>query len=212
MKQSSEVLGVKIVGGLREKSTPWAGASLLIDLFRHLGMDSVANKVLPAKGSSKGLKHGQMVESLVLLSALGGDCVDDMKRLRDDAGLAAILGYRPPAPETSRQWLDGFHDDGLLEGRPLQGSFIPGESKPLAGLREINRRALWAYVEATKPGWEVTLDVDAQLIETNKANASCCYDGYKAYQPIEVSWAETMLVLGDVFRAGNGTPPGSGCR
>ena len=188
MKQSSEVLGVKIVGGLREKSTPWAGASLLIDLFRHLGMDGVANKVLPAKGSSKGLKHGQMVESFVLLSALGGDCVDDMKRLRDDAGLAAILGYRPPAAETSRQWLDGFHDDALLEGQPLQGSFIPAESKPLAGLREINRRSLWAYVEATKPGWEVTLDVDAQLIETNKANARCCYDGYKAYHPIEVSW------------------------
>ncbi len=203
MKQSSEVLGVKIVGGLREKSTPWAGASLLIDLFRHLGMDGVANKVLPAKGSSKGLKHGQMVESFVLLSALGGDCVDDMKRLRDDAGLAAILGYRPPAPETSRQWLDGFHDDALLEGQPLQGSFIPAESQPLAGLREINRRSLWAYVEATKPGWEVTLDVDAQLIETNKANARCCYDGYKAYQPIEVSWAETMLVLGDEFRDGN---------
>ena len=203
MKQSSEVLGVKIVGGLREKSTPWAGASLLIDLFRHLGMDGVANKVLPAKGSSKGLKHGQMVESFVLLSALGGDCVDDMKRLRDDAGLAAILGYRPPAPETSRQWLDGFHDDALLEGQPLQGSFIPAESQPLAGLREINRRALWAYVEATKPGWEVTLDVDAQLIETNKANARCCYDGYKAYHPIEVSWAEAMLVLGDEFRDGN---------
>jgi len=38
------------------------------------------------------------------------------------------------------------------------------------------------------------LDVDAQLIETNKANARYCYDGYKAYQPIQVSWAETMLV------------------
>jgi hypothetical protein len=49
----------------------------------------------------------------------------------------------------------------------------------------------------------VTLDVDAQLIETSKANARCCYDGYKAYRPIEVSWAETMLVLGDEFRDGN---------
>ena len=55
MKQSTEVLGVKIVGGLRETSTPWAGVSLLVDLFRHLGMNEVANKVLPAKKSSKGL-------------------------------------------------------------------------------------------------------------------------------------------------------------
>jgi hypothetical protein len=202
-RSPSDVLGVKIVGGLKETSTSWAGASLLVDLFCHLGMDGAAGKVLPAKGSSKGLRHGQMVESFVLLSALGGDCIDDMKRLRDDDGLAGILGYRPPAPETARQWLDGFHDETLMVGQPLQGSFIPPESKALVRLNEINRRAIWAYVENLKPGRELTLDVDAQLIETNKANARYCYEGYKAYQPIEVSWAETMLVLGEEFRDGN---------
>jgi len=203
MKRITDRLGVKIVGGLREISTPWAGASLLIDLFRHLEMNEVADKVLPAKRSSKGLRQGQMMESFMLLSALGGDCIDDMKRLRDDEGLAGILGYRPPAPETARQWLDGFHDDALMGGQSLQGSFIPPESKPLVGLKEINRRTIWAYIEAVKPLLEVTLDVDAQLIETSKANARYCYDGYKAYQPIEVSWAETMLVLSDEFRDGN---------
>ena len=160
MKQPKNLLGVKIVGGLKETSTPWAGALLLIDMFRHLGMDETANKVLPAKGSSKGLKHGQMVESFVLLSALGGDCVDDMKRLRDDAGLAAILGYRPPAPETARQWLDGFHDEALMAGQSLQGSFIPAESKPLVGLKEVNRRTIWAFVEAVHPGCRCSVDRD----------------------------------------------------
>jgi|TARA_B100002003_G_scaffold21576_1_gene17818 hypothetical protein len=203
MKQSSGVLGVKIVGGLRETATPWAGASLLVELFRCSGLDGAANKVLPVKGSAKGLKQGQTVESFVLLSALGGDCVEDMQRLRDDDGLAAMLGYRPPAPETGRQWLNRFHDEALMVGQPIQGSFIPSESKPLAGLQEVNRRTIWAYVKAVQPGWEVTLDVDAQLIETSKANARCCYDGYKAYHPIQVSWAETMLVLADEFRQGN---------
>ena len=68
MKQKDEVLGVEIVGGLREASTPWAGASLLVQLFRRSRIDSVANKVLPAKGSDKGLKQGQTVESFVLLT------------------------------------------------------------------------------------------------------------------------------------------------
>jgi len=203
MKQSSEVLGVKIVGGLRETSTPWAGASLLVELYRRSGVDAVANKVLPAKGSAKGLKQGQTVESFVLLSALGGSCVDDIQRLRDDDGLAAMLGYRPPAPETARQWLDKFHDEALMTGQPLQGSFIPTESKPLAGLNQVKLRTIWAYVHAVRPGWEVTLDVDAQLIETSKANAKHCYEGCKAYQPLQVSWAETLLVLGDEFRDGN---------
>ncbi len=158
--------------------------------------------MLPAKGSAKGLKQGQTVESFALLSALGGDCIEDMQRLRDDDGLSGILGYRPPAPETARQWLDRFHDESLMVP-PLQGCFIPPESKPLAGLKEVRRRTVWAYVEAVHPGWDVTMDVDAQLIETNKANAQYCYEGYKAFQPIEVSWAETMLVLADEFRNGN---------
>ena len=51
MKQTSERLGVKIVGGLKEVNTAWAGSSLLIDLFRKLEMDRIANKVLPAKQS-----------------------------------------------------------------------------------------------------------------------------------------------------------------
>jgi len=203
MKQPSEVLGVKIVGGLKETSTPWAGVSLLVELFRRSGVEAAANKALPVKGSAKGLKQGQTVESFVLLSALGGECVEDMQRLRDDEGLAAMLGYRPPAPETARQWLDRFHDEALMVGQPLQGSFIPPESKPQAALNEVKRRTIWAYVEAVHPGLEVTLDVDAQLIETSKSNAKYCYEGCKAFQPIEVSWAETMLVLADEFRDGN---------
>ena len=93
MKQKDKVLGAEIVGGLRETSTPWAGASLLMELFRRSGMDSTANRVLPAKGSAKGLKQGQTVESLVLLSALGGDCIEDIERLRQDGGLEGLLIY-----------------------------------------------------------------------------------------------------------------------
>jgi len=98
MKLRDGVLGVKIVGGLREASTPWSGASLFVELFRRSGIDAVANKVLPAKGSAKGLKQGQTVESFVLLGALGGECVEDMQHLRDGDGLSGILGYRAPAP------------------------------------------------------------------------------------------------------------------
>src|SRR4030042_4105225 len=145
MKQPSEVLGAKIVGGLKEVSPPWVGASLLIELIRRSGVEATTDKRLPPKGSSKGLKQGQMVESFVLLSALGGECLEDVQHIRDDTGLAGIVGYTLPAPETARQWLDRFHDEGLILHRPLQGSFIPPESKPLVGLKEIDRQTIWAY-------------------------------------------------------------------
>lgn len=126
-----------------------------------------------------------------------------MEKLRQDKGLAAMLGYTPPASETARQWLDKFHEEELMEGRPLQGSFLPPESNRLAGLKEVNRRLIWAYIEAVRPGWDVTFDIDAHLVETSKADAKYCYEGHKAFQPIEVTWAETGLVMADEFREGN---------
>jgi pseudouridine-5'-phosphate glycosidase len=51
-----------------------------VELFRRSGVDRVANKVLPAKGSTKGLRQGQTVESFMLLSALGGDCIEVKRR------------------------------------------------------------------------------------------------------------------------------------
>ena len=74
-----------------------------MESFRRSGLDAMANRVLPVKGSAKGFKQRQTVESFVLLSALGGDCIEDMERLRQDEGLEALLGYRPPTPETARQ-------------------------------------------------------------------------------------------------------------
>jgi hypothetical protein len=152
-----------------------------------------------------------MVESFILLSALGGECIEDMERLREDKGLEAMVGYTLPAPETARQWLDRFHDEGLMVRPTWQGAFIPAETAPLAGLREPNRQVVWSYMEKVKPGWEVTLDVDAHLVETAKANARYCYEGYRAFQPVEVAWAETGLVLADEFRDGN-VPAGQGIK
>ena len=203
MEKYRSSLGVTITGGLTEEATSWAGAALLAELYRKAGVEAAVKRALPKKKSSRGLRQEQMVESFVLLSALGGDCIEDMERLRQDKGLESMLGYHPPAPETARQWLDKFHDEVLMKERPLQGAFIPPQSARLVGLKEPNRQVIWTYVDKVKPGWQVTFDVDAQLVETAKANAQYCYEGYRALQPMEVEWAETGLVLADELREGN---------
>lgn len=196
-------LPLGLVGGLAPVHTAFAGASLLVETYRQAGIGEQAERVLPPKRSSKGLTPGQMVECLVVGSALGQECLEDIERLRQDPGVSAMLGYQPPAPETARQWLDRFHEEALVADRPQQGAFLPLESSGLAGLGEVDRRAVHAYVEAQQPGPAVTLDVDAHLVETTKAEAKVCYEGYKAFQPMVVSWAETGLVLADEFREGN---------
>lgn len=92
MRVKKPLPGVRVTGGLEGTMTAWAGVSPLIMLGRKCGLVEAGDRVLPGKESPMGLRSGQMMESFVLLSAMGGECYDDMERLRQDAGLAAMLG------------------------------------------------------------------------------------------------------------------------
>lgn len=200
----ANALDIDLRGGLTEQVTPHAGAALLLDLIRRSGTVAAAERYLPPKPSPKGLRQGELVEGFVLLSALGGECLDDFDGLRRDRGLAALLGYDLPAASTARQWLDRtFHDPKSVKDRPTQGSFIPRESDGLAGLRAVVQQTARSYVAAVQPGPEATLDVDAHLVESSKRSALPTYEGYRGYQPLLVAWAESGLVLADEFRDGN---------
>ncbi len=199
-------LAIPIRGGLEEVSTPHAGVAGLITLGRQSNVIPAAEKYLPAKQSPKGLSQGQMVEAFVVVSALGGGCLDDFTRLRGDEGLATMLGYTLPAAPTARQWLDRFHEEDLLAARQPQTSFIPLESRWLEALGAVLEHSVRTYVSAVQPGPEVTLDVDAHLTESTKAEALMSYLGVRAYQALLVVWAEQGIVLADQFRDGNVSP------
>jgi len=148
----ANALDIDLRGGLTDAVTPNAGAALPIDAMRRAGVAAAAERHLPAKRSSRGLSQGQMVETFALLSALGGECLDDLDHLRRDMGLAALAGYTLPAASTARQRLGRtFHEPELLEGRPAQGAFIPMESAGLAGLRQVVAAAARSFVSAV-PG------------------------------------------------------------
>mgnify|MGYP001792025984 CR=1 FL=1 len=208
-KLSPRGLEIGFEGGLVEEVTAHGGIGLLVETGRRGGVMELADRVLPAKANPKGLGQGQTVESFVLLSALGGECLEDFERLREDRGLEAMVGHEFPAPSTARSFLDRFHDEGALAERPVQGSFIPREPAGLEGLAELVRQSLRAYVSALSPGRHLTLDVDAHLVASAKREALPTYEGYRGYQPLLVTWAETGLVAADQFRDGN-VPAGKG--
>ena len=147
-RRLANALDIDLRGGLTDQVTPHAGSALLIELMRRSGVIAAAEKHLPAKKSPKGLRPGELVESFVVLSALGGECLDDVDGLLRDRGLAALLGYDLPATSTARQWLDRFHDPAAVADRPQQGSFIPLESAGLAGLRAVLEHSVRTYVAA----------------------------------------------------------------
>jgi len=57
MKKRS-TLGVTLTGGLEEEVTPWAGAALLVELYRKAGIGAAVEQSLPRKRSPKGLREG----------------------------------------------------------------------------------------------------------------------------------------------------------
>jgi hypothetical protein len=58
-------------------------------------------------------------------------------------------------------------------------------------------------VQSNREEQVATLDMDATLVETEKASALWSYEGYVAYQPINTWWAEQGMVVHTEFRDGN---------
>ncbi len=73
-----------------------------------------------SNNGSGGLDEAGYEESFLALNALGGDCLEDFERLREDEGLAQILGHGVPNCEAARKFLYQFHDDSKLEQAQIE--------------------------------------------------------------------------------------------
>lgn len=193
---------------IEEKLTAWGGAALLVQAIRSLDVPGSTARHVQIKQRQRGLTEAEYVESLVVLQALGGDCIDDLKGLREDEGLAEMLGYRPPSPEAARKFLDHFHEEALIEQAQKalaleRSSYIPGESAALSGLAQVNRDVIGIVGRRSADQKIATVDLDATIIESWKRQAKRTYEGCTGYQPMLALWAEMDLVLADEFRDGN---------
>jgi hypothetical protein len=88
---------------IEERLTAWGGAALLIQSVRSLDVPGSSKRNIQLKQRQRGYSEAEYVESLIVLHALGGDCVDDLERLREDGGLAELLGYEVLEPGSSTQ-------------------------------------------------------------------------------------------------------------
>jgi hypothetical protein len=167
-----------------------------------------------------------MVSALVLLNLAGGDCVEDLRILEGNEGFCRVLRrvelqgltsqersaverrwrqerHRAvPSPSSAFRYLSAFHDEEQEKLRVPGKAFIPRPTEPLQGLAQVNRD-LVAFVQRRQQEEIATLDVDATLVETIKQEALRSYQGFKAYQPLNVYWAEQELLLYTEFRDGN---------
>lgn len=75
-----------------------AHAGLLITsrALRSLQLSGLGEANLQLKSRQRGFTEGPMIESLVLLQTLGGDCPEAISLLAGDQCLSPGLGYQPP--------------------------------------------------------------------------------------------------------------------
>jgi hypothetical protein len=206
--------------------TALAGLPAYLDLARVMGISKSISQHLKVRGDGQGWTDSQMVMSLVLLNLAGGDCVEDIKVVEADDGFCEVLkkaelhGLRRrarrdllrrwrqdrtrsvPSPSAIFRYLSAFHDAGEEKRRQPGKAFIPVSNEHLRGFGQINKDVL-SFASRQKANDTATLDMDATLIDTHKAEAFLCYRGHKAYQPLNVWWSEQEVVLHTEFRDGN---------
>jgi len=206
--------------------TALAGLPIYLDLASVLGVADCIRAHVRVRKSGQGWTDEQAVLSLMLLNLAGGDCIDDIRILEKDEGFCKVLSRvetkglsRPqrramerrwrkerhrsvPSPSALFRYLGAFHDRGEEMKREPGKAFIPAPNEHLQGLRRANQDFV-ASLQRRHPEGEATLDTDATLVETQKKDAFFSYQGYKAYQPFNVWWAEQRVVLHSEFRDGN---------
>lgn len=206
--------------------TGLAGLLVYLDLAQVVGLrDSILLHV-QARTGSQGWTDAQMLTTLILLNLAGGECVEDLEKLQNDEGFALILHrcetFGLPRPErreqerrfrksterkvpsvsAMRRFLASFHVPTEESKREPGKAFIPARSSALTGLSRVNADLL-AFLQRRAPETTATLDMDATLVETQKKDALFCYKKFRAYQPLNVWWAEQETVVHSEFRDGN---------
>ena len=205
--------------------TTLSGLAPYLDLMVGSGLTESIRRNVAVCGEQGWTDH-EMVVSLVLLNLAGGDCVDDLDQLNADKGFGKLVRWcanhglprrvrremkgrwrkaktrSVVSASVARRWLDAFHDESQESVRVGGKAFIPKPNEHLLGLRRVNSEFV-SWVQGASPKFVATLDVDATLVETSKSEALFCYQGYRAYQPLNVWWAEQELMIHSEFRDGN---------
>ena len=188
--------------------TAHGGLPLVLDTMRITGVSAAIEQELHFRKRQSGYSERELLEAMVLLIAVGGECMEEIAALGEDRALLELLGVEKlPSPDALRAALLSFHDESKLEqARAALGdgekALLVRASEPLKQLGRVNT-ALIAAMNRAHPAPIATLEADASIIESHKRQAMPHYEGGRGYQPVVVYWVEHDAILHTEFRDGN---------
>ena len=168
-----------------EQLTAHGGLALFGEFLHAMSVPRQLNAALPAPGSRIGYHPAQFVEPLLLMLHGGGRTLEDLRQIREDAGLRAALRVPVvPSADATGDWLRRM-----------------GEKDGLTGLAVVNQQQIRRALKRD-PRTDYTLDLDATQIVAEKQAAKWTYKGERGYMPMLGHLAENGLVIGEEFREG----------
>jgi hypothetical protein len=183
--------------------TGLGGLPLYLDLAAVIGLSRSIEKHVGVRVGEQGWTDVQVVMALILLNLAGGEHVEDLGRLEEDEGFCRVLRRvemaglsRKVRRALERRWrkqrqrtvpsasavfryLAAFHEEEQEQLRPRGKAFIPAANEHLQGLEKVNQD-LVGWIQSKRPERMATLDMDATLVETQKAEALYGYQHFKA--------------------------------
>lgn len=206
--------------------TGLGGLPAYLDLLQAARLPQSIRAHVGLREDGQGYTDTQVIVPLVLLNLAGGEAVEDVRILEKDEGLCRVLrrveqSWLPrkarrqqerrwrkerrrtvPSASAVQRYLGGFHDPAEEGRRLAHTAFIPRANAALRGLGQVNGDML-AFIQQRDPQSTATLDGDATLVPSEKAEARYSYKGYPGYQPLSIYWAEQDVVVRSEFRDGN---------
>jgi len=167
--------------------TNFPGVVPLSNMAKRLGLFADLDLLLPAKERARGLSNSAAVFDLMCIPLSGGQCIEDLDRLRQDRGLTRLLERSVMPSQTAHDFLRRICYGGL------------------DGLAQTRSRMLGRMAKHTKTT-TATLDCDASLFTSSGHNARMSYKGERGYMPMLAFWEELGVVVHDDFRNGNASP------
>jgi hypothetical protein len=132
----------------KEELTAHGGLALLAEYNHGMGLRQLADQHLPAPGSNRGYAPSAFVESLILMLQAGGQSLEDLRELEQEAALRKLVGREVvPDPDTVGDWLRRMGDPQMGQA----GLIGLGQVRDLLNQRMLRHDGITEY----------TLDVDA---------------------------------------------------
>ncbi len=142
--------GAVHVGTTNRHITGHAGAVLLRQAAKAVGLAQAIGQHVRLKKRARGLTEAQFVLAMAEAVALGADCLDDLAVARADLAQERLRGFGVPAPQTAGAFLRRFT---LGHVRQLDKA-----------LRDAHRRAFTLLGVGT--GERITLDFDSTYVRS----------------------------------------------